>query len=178
MAKCRILNLKPPCSYTLEGLASIVLLDFEDFGGFKFDGDNLYDNCRVVAIFKTGDFVDTHTPDTAKYASTVSGKIYTHILDTFVPELSAELSAALDLGLRRRYVPVFQAKNGRYYTFGYEAGAALTYANQTNDGIGAVITLTAASIYPLFEVTGAALTTAYGIEFKPDFENGAYCEII
>lgn len=179
MANCRILNLKPPCGYNLEGLASILLLDFEDFAGFRFNGDDLYNNCMVTAILKTGDYVDTQTSDNAKYGSSINGKIYTHVLDTFVAELSAEMSETLNLANRRRFVPIFQAKNGKYYTFGYEAGAVLNYTNQTADGIGSVITLTAASIYPLFEVEPAALTLNINpSEFTPDFENGAYCETI
>jgi len=174
----RIQHLKPPCGYNLAGLEKILLLDFEDFAGFKFAGDDLYNNCLVEAILRKAEFVEVQTPDGAKYTSTLSGKIYAHVLETFVSELSAELSANLHLGARRRQVPVFQLKSGKYFTFGYEAGAVLTYANQTAESSGAVVSLTAASIYPLFEVTPEALFASYSEAYTLDFINGAYCEII
>lgn len=178
MAKCRLLNLKPPCGYNLEGLEKILLLDFEDFDGFEFDGDDLYINCLVVAILRGAEFIEVQTPDGAKYTSGLSGKIYAHTLETFVSELSADVSANLHLGTKRRHLPVFQLKSGRYFTFGYEAGAALTYANQTAESVGALITITCASTYPLFEVTAGALLDSYTDTFDVDFNNGAYCEIL
>jgi len=173
----RILKLKPPCGYNLEGLERILLLDFEDFAGFQFDGDDLYSNCLVTAVLRKADFVEIQTPDGAKYSSGLSGKIYAHTLETFVSELSAYVQANLHLGTKRRFVPVFQVKSGQYFTFGYEAGAALTFANQTAESTGSLITITCASTYPLFEVTADALITPFTADFDIDFTNGAYCEI-
>lgn len=178
MAKCRIANLKPPCGYNLEGLESIRLLDFDDFRGFRFLGDDLYSNCRVIAILRDGDFTELSAPDGAKYSSTLNNKIYTHTLETFIPDLSDEVASNLHLGTKRRHVPVFRLKTGKYFTFGYEAGAVLSYNNQTNEAAGALVTLIAQSSYPLFEVTEGALEdSGYNIEFIPDFDNGAYCEV-
>jgi len=169
-------KLKPPCGYNLEGLAKILLLDFEDFGGFQFDGDDLYSNCLVTSILRNGDFIEIEAPDGAKASSALNGKIYAHTLETFVGQLSADLTSNLHLGTKRRHLPVFQLKNGRYFTFGYDAGAALTFTTQTAEANGALISITAASIYPLFEVIPEALITSYGVDFIPSFDQGAYCE--
>lgn len=170
----RILNIKPPCGYTLEGITEVILLDFDDFKGFKFEGDDLYNNCLVVGIIRVGNFTDVPAPETAKYSSAINNKIYAHSVETFSNELSAYQSANLHLALQRRYIVVFKTKVGRYYTFGYEAGAVVTYSNQTADAIGALITISAPSIYPLFEVSPEAITTnPVPSDFLP---GGAYCE--
>lgn len=178
MGNCRIQNIKPPCGYRVEGIDLIRLLDFDDFDGFKFDGDDLYNNCLVTAIIRSGGFVEVDSPDTAKYTSSLQNGIYTHTLETFIGDLSAELEATLHLATKRRYIVLFRAKNGRYFAFAYEAGASVSYANQTAEGVGSLVTITAASIYPLFEVSEEAFTAeTYSSEFIPDFDSGAYCEI-
>lgn len=155
MAKCRIQNLKPPCGYQTEGITDIRLLDFDDFDGFVFRGDDLYSNCYVTTILRSGDYVSLDTPDTAKYST--QGE-YTHTLETFIGDLSAELLAQLHLATKRRYIVTFRGGNGRYFVFGYEAGAKVSYVNQTAEGLGAVVTITASSVYPLFEWSGAETT--------------------
>lgn len=177
MGKCRIQNITPPCGYRVEGIDLIRLLDFDDFDGFKFDGDDLYNNCLVTAILRSGDFVEVDAPETAKYTSALQNGAYTHTLETFIGDLSADLEATLHLATKRRYIVLFRAKNGRYFTFAYEAGATVSYANQTAEGIGALVTVTAASVYPIFEVSEEAFNAeTYSSEFIPDFDNGAYCE--
>lgn len=179
MAKCRIQNIKPPCGYTVEGIDEILLLDFEDFKGYQFDGDGLYRLCLVTAVLRVGDFKELEAPDVAaKYASTLSNGIYAHTLETFIHDLSASTLSNLHLAAKRRHVPVFKGKNGKYYTFGYEAGASLGYTNQTAEVMGSLVTITCASIYPLFEMTAEALIAINIISFDPDFNAGAYCEII
>lgn len=173
----RVTNMKPPCGYNAEGIDEVKILDFEDFKGYKFFDDNLYNNCKVIAIYKTGTFTEIEAPDTAKYGSTIAGAIYSHVLETFVSALNADLLANLHLGTKRRFVVVFRAKNGKYFTFGYEAGAVLTYSAQTPESLGALVTLTAVSTYPLFETEAEALTALPASEFLPDFNNSAYCEI-
>lgn len=177
MGNCRIQNIKPPCGYRIEGIEAIRLLDFDDFDGFKFDGDDLYNNCLVTAILRSGDFVELDTPETAKYTSSLQNSIYTHTLETFIGDLSAELEAMLHLATKRRYIVLFRTKSGRYHAFAYEAGASVSYANQTAEGVGSLVTVTASSIYPLFEVSVEAFTAeTYSSEFIPDFNSGAYCE--
>lgn len=172
----RITTIKPPCGYVVAGVASIQLLDFEDFRGFAFFGNDLYRNCLVTGIMRVANFVEMQA-DSAKYSSAQNGKLEIHTLETFIGELSDDTLSNLNLAKKRRYIPVFKLNNGKYYTYGYEAGATVNYVNQSEEGIGSIVTISAASIYPLFEVDAAALTNYYGIEFVPDFINGAYCEI-
>lgn len=153
---CRILNIKPPCEYKVDGIASISVLDFEDLDRLRFNGDDLYSNCLVTGVLKSGMFAEVNVTDTAKYSSSLQNGIYTHTIETFISELSAYMSANLHLATKRRYVVFFRTNTGRYFCFGYDAGASVTYANQTTEGTGSLMTLTTNSIYPLFEVAKEA----------------------
>lgn len=172
---CRIQSIKPPCAYNVEGVQRVFLLDFEDFQGFRFDGDDLYNNCLVTAVYRTGDFVELDCQDTSKYTSGLTNGVYQHSLETFINALQADTLAQLHLASKRKQLVFFQAKSGRYFVFGYEAGASVSYANQTAEATGSLVTASGTSIYPLFEVEASALLVRYTFEFKPDFDLGAYC---
>lgn len=172
---CRIQSLTPPCAYNVAGIRRILLLDFDDFQAFEFDGDDLYNNCLVTSIYRSGDFAELQTPDSAKYSSSLTGNLYTHTLETFIGDLSAQYAANLHLATKRRYIVFFQTNAGRYHAFGYEAGATLSYANQTEESNGSLVTITASSIYPLFEVSADAFAQAliysiYDIPYITQYE--------
>ena len=153
MGNCRINSLVPNCGYNIGGIEAIRLLDFDDFGGFKFDGDGLYDNCYVSEVLQRGDsaYVDIAAPDSAKYSSTFNNGTYSHTVETFIGDLSASLASSLHMATKRRYIVLFKTKSGRYFVYGYEAGATVNYTNQTAEGLGSLVTISATSIYPLFE---------------------------
>lgn len=159
-----------------------MLLDFDDFGGFRFEDDGLYDTCLVSNILRSGGLSDIDAPDmVAKYNSNYQNGVYTHKIETFIGDLSADLMSTLHLASKRRSLVFFRANNGRYFGFGYEAGAKLSYTNQTNDGIGSLVTITASSIYPLFEVLGSAfgeyVPTKYTITVGVNPINKDQCKV-
>lgn len=143
--------------YQSEGLDEIRLLDFDDFGGFTFTGDGPSTTGFITGMRRDGKLIDVNAPETAKYSSSSQKGVYTHTVETFIPDLTGDMLAALDLATRRRYLVIFRAKNMRYFTFGREAGATLTYVNQTEGGLGSLVTLTAQSVHPLFEIDKEAL---------------------
>lgn len=174
----RITTLMPACGYNPGGITSVRVLDWEDFIGFGFESGALYDSCLVTDVERAGDFADVQAK-VAKYSGPINGKIINHTLETFVESMEANIIAAIHLASRRRYVVIFDGMNGRAYAFGYEAGAVPTYTGQTDGAQGYVITFSAPSIYPLFEVTAQALTDNIPTtNWLPDFTTGAYCEII
>lgn len=177
MATCRIQSLKPPCAYNVFGIQAVQLLDLDDFVALRFDGDDLYSNCLVTAIYRTGEFIELETPDSARVTSTLQNGRYTHTIETFIGDLSAFYASNLHLATKRRFLACFRSNAGGLHLFGYEAGASLVYANQTDEATGSLVTITASSIYPLFEATPDAMTTTYTGEFIPDFETLAFCEI-
>lgn len=173
----RITTLKPPCGYNPGGITSVQVLDFDDFIAFGFTNDALYDSCLVTQVQRSGEFADVQE-DVAKYSGPISGKIITHMLETFVGALEAQYIASLHLASRRRYVVIFNGMDDRAYAFGYEAGASVVYNGQTDGALGFLVTFTCQSVYPLFEVTPEALQdNAPTSKWLPDFTNGAYCEI-
>lgn len=151
-------------------------MDVEDFGGFQFENDGLESSALVEKVFGSG-AIALPVSLATKYTSSKSGKIYTHVLETFVPELSAQLSASLDLATRRKFVVIFTTASGRRFAFGYEKGATLNYTNQTAEALGSLVTLTALSVYPLFEILDAAIIGEPRAVFDVDFDFGAYCEV-
>lgn len=169
---CRIKNLTPPCGYNVEGISGLWILDKDDFTGFEFDENDLYENCLVKRIIKEGKFIPVDAPGTAaKYS--YSGN--THTLETFIGAINADLISQLHLAEKRRYIVFFKTNSGQYFTFGYGAGAKALYTSQTGEGFGSTLTLTSVSKFPLFEVTAAAFETAIvPYMFSPDFSN-AYC---
>lgn len=173
---CRITKLKPPCQYTVEGITRVLLLDYADFLGFRFRNKDLYNDGFVTAILRSGNYIELNAPDmVAKYNSTAK---YVHVLESFTGTLEAEVIQSLHLGTKRRYVVVFVGNNGKWFTFGYEAGASLSYTNQTAEGFGSMVTLTAPSEFPLFETTAEAVNSNEIIfTFRPDFEGSAYCRL-
>lgn len=166
--KCRSLNLITPCNYITEGITSIALLDFDDFVALKFEDDSKYDTSYVTAILREGDFIELDAPISAKYTSTLNAGIYTHKLETSIKDLSKYFSRNLHLATKRRYIVMFRAKNGRDFLFGYDTGALLSYANQTEEFIGSVVVLTASTIYQLFEVEGEASNNDFTAIYQID----------
>lgn len=154
---CRIQNILPPCNYNAEGIDEIRLLDFEDYIGVQFENDALYDGCKVVYIYGIGSYVKVETSG-AKISSTLTDGIYTHTLESFIKSLAAELASNLNLASKRRYIVLFRTRSGNYFIFGNDTGATLSYTNQTEGGTGSLITLTAQSIMPLFELDPSIFT--------------------
>jgi hypothetical protein len=171
----RITTLLPPCAYNSGGIPSVRVLDWEDFISFGFAA--LYDSCLITEVQRSGEFADVQAK-VAKYTGPLSGKIINHSLETFVESLAADYTAQVILASRRRYIVIFDGYDGKSYAFGYEAGATPVFTGQTDGAQGYVITFTAASSYPLFEVAPEALlATSPTSLWIPDFNNGAYCEI-
>lgn len=176
MAGCRITSIKPDCGYKLFGVEEIKILDYEDFSGVDFYGDNLYDRQLIDKIYKNADFTDVAKSDNSRYNSTTQNGIYSHTLQTFVDDLSASILSNIHLASKRRYVVLFKANNQKYYLFGYDSGATFSHTEQTDDSIGSSVTLTAQSEYLLFEVIpGAWENDSLPFVFIPDFINGAFC---
>lgn len=175
MAKCRISNLTPPCGYNVQGIVDAWLMDFEDFGGFEFANDAREDVALVQSIFGGG-AVRLPVSGATKYSSSMSGRMYAHTLETFIPSLSSQIVRDLNLASRRRYIVIFTTSDGRRFVFGYESGAKLSYSGQTTDAVGAAVTLSAASIHPLFELTADAYIGVARDVYDIDFNFGAFCE--
>lgn len=152
-------------------------MDFEGFSGYEFDGDGRPDSALVQTVYGEA-LVQMPTESGTRYTGAKVGKIYTHNIETFIPELSAYMSSNLELGTRKKFIVIWKALTGRTFTFGYETGASLTYTSQTADNMGSTVTLSARSKYPLFEVKDGATIAVPKAVFDIDFNLWASCEII
>lgn len=166
---CRLSNIVPICEYNVEGIAEIKLLDFVDFRAFGFLGENLYDSNLVTSIHASGPFVSIPAGEGTKYSGDSRNGLYTHSLDSFIQGLAGSTLSTLSLAVKRRQIVFFKTAAGRWYTFGYEAGAGVNYTNQTAELVGSLVSVNAASVYPLFEVTAAAMIAGpqTGGDYRP-----------
>lgn len=173
MANCRIQNLSPICGYSGDGVVTVMLLDFEDFDGFVFEEDAPYiENIVHRGVFITLDFHNFP----AQYNGTLNAGIYSHGLEAFIPELSGPILADLHLATKRPQLVVFKTRSGKYFTFGHEKGAKVSYSVITASNTGAALTLTTASQYPLYEVSPEAFTEgAHPREYVLLFDDSAVC---
>lgn len=179
MAKCRIQNLSPSCAYNASGVDVVMFLDFEDFVGFTFRGLASYETLYVESVNREGNFITINLPDfPAQYTGTHQRGVYGHSLEAFVPELSAEILQSLHLATKRPQVVIFRTRAGRYFAFGHEAGAKVTYSAQTSENTGALLSVTSGSQFPLFEVAPTAMAeSALPSTYLPLFDDSAVCEI-
>lgn len=163
----RIKSILPVCDYNVEGVNEVRLIDFADFQGFGFLDDNLYDVCIVYRINASGTLKTLPAGEGTKYTGDSKSGLFTHSLETWAPGLTGANLSTLTLATKRRQVVLFKTVAGRWYTFGYEAGAAVNYTNQTADQVGSLITINAGSVYPLFEVLPEALVLVTGGDYAP-----------
>jgi hypothetical protein len=180
MANCRIQNLTPACGYNGSGIIKVILLDFEDFQGFGFQDGAGYESCFVESMFHSGDFVEIPLLDfPGDYAGNLNAGIYSHVLEAFLSELSGSMLSQLHLATKRPQLVIFETRAGKYFVFGQDNGAKASFNIVTADGTGAVLTLSATSIYPLFEVSADALQPykAQPGVYVPVFDETAVCEI-
>lgn len=164
---CKLKNIVPVCSYNVDGIDGIKVLDFADFQGFDFLGEALYDSGTVTQVYASGNPATLPAGEGTKYTGDQKTGLYIHTLETFIPSSTGEILAALNLATRRRLIPFYRTRAGRWYTFGYEAGAVLIFTGQTAEVVGNLVTISAASIYPLFEVDPAALTFTEAGDYSP-----------
>lgn len=157
MGKCLIQSLTRVCGYQTKGIDEIRLLDLDDFERISFAGDGPSTEGLITGMKREGKFIDVCASEASQYSSSMQKGVYTHTVETFIPDLTGEMQAALNLAARRRFLTIFRAGNGRNFLFGWEAGATLNYTNQTDGGLGSLVTISAQSIHPLFEIDREAL---------------------
>lgn len=180
MAKCRIQTLTPSCSYNAAGVVALMLLDIEDFVGFVFEGEGLYQSCYVESVARIGDFIELDFKDyPAQYSGQLNAGLYTHSVEAFIPELSAEILANLHLATKRPQLVLFKTQDGKIFTFGQDNGAKLTYSGQTAENTGASINISQNSIYPLYEVSPDVFKELqpHPATWLPVWDDTAICEI-
>lgn len=152
--RCRINSINKRCAYNPGGISHIKILDREDLRYIAFLHDGLYENNLITNVIRKEKFTDIPASDTAKYTKTLQGKLYTHTLETFAENLDYRTIRDLDLAKLKKYVVVYRTNVGKYYLFGYNPGASLSYSAQTEEGSGVLIRLTETTEYPLFEGDG------------------------
>lgn len=163
-----------PCGYNPGGLASIQVMDVDDFVGLRFKDDGLEDSALVEKIYGRNP-IAVPVSTSSRYAVSKTGRIYSHQIDTYISGMSATLIASLELAARRDYAVIFTAKSGARFFFGYDAGAKISYNATSSDGLGPSVIIAARSKYPIFELMPSTIVGSPRATFDVDFNLGAYC---
>lgn len=181
---CRLIhNIKHKCTYNPGGLSEIYLLDIRDFISYKFSDDSLFNVCYADNIIKYEDsrFIVLSEVSESNYTESGNAGLYTQQLTTFVGTIEAEKTSDLLLASVNKYLIVFRNLQGKYYTFGQDGGASVSFTQitgQVGETAGYQVTITKDSVYPLFELNPDALISEYSIGYIPDFEENYYCETV
>lgn len=149
--------------YNLGGISHIWLLNIDDFVGYRFKDDGLYDSCYVEAIDKSNIFFELGCVPETNFKESLTNGMYKQELNTFVRTLNNNLIAWLRYAMSGKFVVVVRTMDGKYFVFGSDGGARLSYSGQTGqagDTNGITLKLEKTSIYPLFEVNETAIETA------------------
>jgi len=183
-------NIKSDVGYNLGGITSILLLDKDEFQGFEFDEDDLYDRFNVTKIFRTAPFLELDRVEESSVNQNFSKGVYKHELKSFIRIVRKEIIRTIEYAKKDAFVVFFKTMQGRYFTLGSDGGVTLSYSLQTDEerGVnGMTVEIKKSSIYPLFEVREDAFKTpshfvpdftgAYcvGSDYQPQFHTGAYC---
>lgn len=174
--KCKLLNnIKATCTYNPGGISEIHLLDIRDFVTYRFSNDNLYEKPFVEALFRNdgSEFISIESVQESNFSETKKNEAYEQTLNTFVHTLDAGKLESLLLAEVNRYVVVFRTMQGTWFTFGSDTGASVAFdqiSGQVGETNGYNLTISADSIYPLFEAADDVLEFKYDIVFVPVFD--------
>lgn len=154
---CKLIqNINHSCEYNAGGITEIYLLDIDDFVTYEFEGDALYNLCKVDAVkTKQSGYLRMDTVSESNFTETQDNGIFKQSLSTFVGTPEAAKTSNLLFSAGRKYLVVFKTSQGKFYSFGSDGGATVAFGQQTgqlNEASGYSITITKNSIYPLFEV--------------------------
>lgn len=151
-----IQSIKHSCEYDTGGIASLYLLDIEDFISYTFRGDALFSACYAEEIKAISNYIELDTVSESNFRETYENGIYKQQLTTYIRSLEAtKLSNLLKIA-SGRYLVTFKSVRGRAFSFGSDGGAVLNFTQQTGqtgEASGYSISLTKNSLYPLFEVS-------------------------
>jgi len=166
-------NIKASCLYNPGGISRIYLLDMQDFITYRFKEDKLYQKSYVEAIIKELGFrfIEFESVDESNFTEEKKKGVYTQTLSTFVHTLEAEKLENLLLASSRRFIVIFSTMQDTWFTFGLEKGATVDFTQitgQVGESNGYGITISAESIYPLFETNENAIKFSYNEDLEPD----------
>ncbi|MDU1904647.1 MAG: hypothetical protein E6772_07680 [Dysgonomonas sp.] len=173
---CKLIkNIKATCTYNPGGIAEIHLLDIRDFVAYRFAKDNLYEHPFVEAIYRKdlSQFISIESVQESNFTETKKDTTYEQKLSTFVHTLDAGKLESLLLASVNSYVIVFKTMQGTWFTFASDTGASVEFtqiSGQVGETNGYSLTISADSIYPLFEAADDILSLKYDIEYIPVFD--------
>lgn len=169
------------CNYSIGGIHSIWILDINDFDGYVFNNDSLYDSMYVDNIYVKGNWYELQAVDEANFTEKVNNGAYQQQLTTFIGLYDADIQREMLKSTNSKFLVVFRTFTRKYFVFGSDGGVTLTYENQSGaktESIGYSVTLSINSSYPLFELNPNYFNSEHTVNFiyKPIYDSYT-CEL-
>lgn len=163
---CRLIqNVKHSNEYNAGGITNIYMMDIHDFGTYIFRDDSLYDQCYVSEILLSdrdglikpfSKFMEIGSVNESNFTENQDKGMFRQELNTFVRTLDARKLSDLLIAKANKYVVAFRTSQDRFYAFGSDGGASLSFSQitgQLGEVSGYSVTITKNSMYPLFELS-------------------------
>lgn len=148
-------SIKHSDEYNPGGIAEILILNINDFISYRFSGDGLYNSCMVEKIYTNSNPISIDCIVESNFTEQEANNIYTQTLSSFIRSLDAKKTNELIKLKTTKQLVLFRTYSNTWHTFGADCGASLVFeqiSGQVGESNGYKITLTANSIFPLFEV--------------------------
>lgn len=149
--------------YNLGGISHIWLLNIDDFITYKFKDDDLYSSSYVDAIYKEDLFLKLGSIEESNFKESLTNGIYKQEISTYIRTLRSDILNRLNYAIHGKYLVVVRTMHNKYFTFGSDGGATLSYSGQASRQLGepngVMIKLEKNSIYPMFEAHPDAIKT-------------------
>jgi hypothetical protein len=172
-------DMKPASGYNVGGVSRIWLSDIEDFASYQFEEND--SGCRrmVTSVSASSPFIELGIMAEANFTEDCVDNIFRQKLSAFIEPLSAEMSAKLLIATGNKYLVLFRSPQGKFFTFGSDGGASLSFTQQTgagNESSGYAVTIVKNSIYPLFESLDIC-EPLIPYTYRPVFSANVFCRL-
>lgn len=156
MSKSIITGINQNWGYNTGGISNIFLLDAHSFVSYRFKDDKLFDECFVESIrISDYNYIEVETIESSKFQESFDNGIYKQQLTTFVRALSSSKTANLLAANRNKYVILFKTYENKYFTFGSDGGASVSFSQISGEiggSSGYNLAIDKNSVYPLFQI--------------------------
>jgi hypothetical protein len=172
-------DIKSASGYNAGGVSRIWLLDIEDFASYQFEENNSGCLRMVTSVVASSPFIELGIMADANFTEDRVDNVFRQKLSAFVEPLSAENSAKLLIATGNKYLVLFRSPQGKFFTFGSDGGASLSFAQQTgvgNESSGYAVTIVKNSIYPLFESQDVR-EPLIPYTYRPVFSANVFCRL-
>ncbi|GAB6011730.1 hypothetical protein [Viscerimonas tarda] len=172
-------NIKSAAGYNVGGITHIWLLDISNFSAYKFANSNSSEQGIVESIVASSPFMELETVNESAFTEDYSDNVFRQKLNSFVYPLKANSLNKLLIAGNNKYLVAFRTPQGRFFAFGSDGGASISFTQQTGqmgEASGYAVSIVKNSIYPLFEIQDIRKRVMPYV-YRPVFTDAVCCQL-